>query len=243
MSIVSPDYSPLLRGIFRIICISLIFLVTILLIRAVFPLTEEWLRKLVHIAAVTVIAVWLYAFPDWKTTVWTDVAFFIPVYLFLYFLEQADRLTFFSRITAERSKGELRKSLCAVCAMFLILVLVPWALLGERALALAALLAWGPGDAAAALVGKRFGKTKIGPGKKKSLEGTLSMAALSVASVLAVLLAFRTFPPPLAVFASLLTGGATAAVELYETKGFDTFFCPLTAALILCLLKLFFASV
>ena len=46
--------------------------------------------------------------------------------------------------------------------MFMLAVGVCWGRLGDRNLALASIFAWGPGDAAAALVGKRYGKNKIG---------------------------------------------------------------------------------
>ena len=71
------------------------------------------------------------------------------------------------RLTSERSPGELRKSLCALCLMFMLVTAVCWGWLGERRLALAAIFAWGPGDAAAALIGKRYGKTRLGKAKKK----------------------------------------------------------------------------
>ena len=53
--------------------------------------------------------------------------------------------------------------------MFMLAVGVCWGWLGDRNLALASIFAWGPGDAAAALVGKRYGKNKIG--KKVRHEG------------------------------------------------------------------------
>ena len=51
--------------------------------------------------------------------------------------------------------------------------------------------AWAPGDAAAALIGKMFGRHKIGISGKKSMEGSGAMAFCSFVGVLCVLLYFN----------------------------------------------------
>lgn len=71
-----------------------------------------------------------------------------------------------SNISSERSPGELHKSLSASYLMFMLAVGVCWGQLGDRNLALASIFAWGPEGAVAALVGKRYGKNKIGRGGK-----------------------------------------------------------------------------
>jgi dolichol kinase len=81
------------------------------------------------------------------------------------------------------------------------------------------------GDAAAALVGKAFGKVKI-LGGKKSLEG--SLACFAACFGLAIAVGVR----PGAAFASAL---AATAVELLPTTGFfnDNLWMPVASAVVL----------
>jgi dolichol kinase len=81
------------------------------------------------------------------------------------------------------------------------------------------------GDAAAALVGKAFGKVKIAGGKK-SLEGTLAC----LATCHAVALGAGARPG-----AALASAVVASAVELLPTSGFlnDNFWMPVASALVL----------
>jgi dolichol kinase len=83
------------------------------------------------------------------------------------------------------------------------------------------------GDAAAALAGKAFGRTKI-LGGKKSLEG--SLAGLAACYAVAILAGVRPG-------AALLSACATMTVELLPTTGFfnDNLWMPVTAAVVLTL--------
>jgi phytol kinase len=108
--------------------------------------------------------------------------------------------------------------------------------LGQRYLVVASVAAWGLGDAAAALVGKRFGRRYI-EGKRvegrKSLEGTIAMFVVSFLSVLAVLLARGSLEWYGYVPVSAATAVVSAVVELYTKGGMDTITCPLAAAAVL----------
>jgi dolichol kinase len=72
-----------------------------------------------------------------------------------------ERIERFSEFITERKKGELKSSLLLVFGMFAFIITICWGLLGDPYLVLASVYAWGFGDAAAALIGKRFGKHKI----------------------------------------------------------------------------------
>ncbi|MBO4838507.1 MAG: phosphatidate cytidylyltransferase [Lachnospiraceae bacterium] len=211
-------------------CVGLVALII-----KVFPVKAELSRKLLHFSVIAVLSIWLYAFENWLIAELTMAVFLAVFFIALLVIEKTRLFRFLSRVASERTPGELRKSLCVMCIMFMILVAVCWGYLDERILALASIFAWGPGDGAAALIGKRFGRIKIGPGRKKSLEGSLAMLAVSFLCVLIILLAGRVFPFGSALLVSLATGGVTAFMELMITDGSDTIYCPMAAMTVLCL--------
>ena len=226
------------RGLLYILASAAVCCLLVLAICRLFPAWTELNRKLLHLSVIVVLSVWLYAFSDWRVTVLTMAVLLAVVFAALVLIEKYELLPALLRFASERKPGELRKSLCAVCLMFMLVAAVGWGWLGERSLALAAVFAWGPGDAAAALIGKRFGRTKIGREKRKSLEGTLAMFTISWACVLAVLLCSRRFPFWTVLPLSVVTGAVSALVELQERRGLDTIFCPAAAMAVLCLGRL-----
>lgn len=96
---------------------------------------------------------------------------------------------------------------------------------GDAAIVGAAIGQLAFGDAAAALVGKAFGRTKI-LGGKKSLEG--SLAGFAAGFAIAVAAGVRPG-------AALLSALAAAAVELLPTTGLfnDNLWMPIVSALVL----------
>ena len=96
----------------------------------------------------------------------------------------------------------------------------------------------GPGDAVAAIVGKKFGKHKL-QGKMiegvKSVEGCVGMAITSFLCTLPVLLTMSGLPWYVSLLFSALIAPIASLTELYTKKGFDTVTVPLVSALILCL--------
>lgn len=194
----------------------------------------ELFRKLLHFSVLAVLTAWLYAFEDWRLGAICMAVLAVVLILLLLGLE---RLPFLPELSWRRRKGELKHSVCALGLMYLVVTALCCGLLGSRRLALAAIFAWGPGDAAAALIGKRFGKTKIGREKKKSLEGTLAMFSCAFVSVFVLLVWHGAFGVGKAAGMALLTAAVTAVVELQVLSGFDTFFCPAAAAVVLCALN------
>ena len=213
-----------------VLCVTIYFIA-----QRLFSLSSEWSRKLLHFTAIAGLTTWLYVFGDWKTACLTMTIFMVTFCLGLYLAEKTPLFAFLSRVTSERKPGELINSLFAASMMFILVVSICGGFFGERNLALASIYAWGPGDAAAALVGKRYGKTKIGKQKKKSLEGSLSMFAASWVCVFVILMAGRSFAFLPSLLISLLTAIVTAYVELMVTSGYDTIFCPCAAMTVLCL--------
>ena len=138
-----------------------------------------------------------------------------------------------SQFVNARKKGEYSKSFAAVMIMYIIVATVCWGFLGQRLLGIACILAWGPGDAAAALIGQRFGKHKIGRRKRKSLEGSLAMFVFSFISVLVVLFIYGRYGVVATVIVALMTALASTITELLVENGFDTFYCPVAAMVVI----------
>lgn len=201
---------------------------------------KEVFRKILHCILLFSLIVFVFGFDTWWRSALAAVIFELVVYPALWFFE---RFKGYSELTTERKKGELKNSLLLVFTMFAVVISVCWGWLGDKYLVLASVYAWGFGDAAAALVGKRFGRHKLHfkyLDGKKSLEGTLAMFALSFFSV-AVILQIRGGMPVLGgLVTALVTAEVAALVELYSRGGNDTFTCPLASmAVMLPLLHLF----
>jgi dolichol kinase len=96
------------------------------------------------------------------------------------------------------------------------------------------------GDAAASLVGEKFGKRHFSILAKKSLEGSFAMFAVSFVSLEVGLLFFSAFYP-LSLFSLVITALAVAAVatvaEALTPRGFDNITVPVFSALLFLLLK------
>lgn len=214
--------------IYFIICAS-----GALLLRRLVKMPKEVFRKILHIILLGSIFIWTYAFETWWVSAIGTVAFIALVYPILVF---AERIPGYSKLLTERKHGEIKRSLVVVFTMFATLICVCWGWLGERYLVIAAVFAWGLGDAAAALVGKRYGQHYI-EGKlvegRKSLEGTLAMFVVSFLSVLAVLLIQGSIEWYGCIPIALVTGAGCAVVELYTKNGMDTLTCPFAAAVIM----------
>jgi len=201
-----------------------------LLLRHCVSLPREVFRKTLHMIALGSVFVFTFAFRTWWVSAMAAAAFGAVVFPLL---ALAERLPGYADMLTERKSGEIKRSLIVVSCMFTLLIIICWGRLGERYLVIASVLAWGLGDAAAALVGKRFGRHYI-EGRwvegRKSLEGTLAMFAVSFAAVMAVLLVWAPVYWHGYVPIAAATAGVAALVELYTRNGMDTITCPLAAA-------------
>ncbi len=210
------------------ICVALVFVV-----RRFITMPREVARKSLHMILLGSIFIWVYGFNTWWIAALATLAFMVLVYPIL---AAAERRSAYAEALVERKPGEIKRSLVAVCLTFALLILLCWGALGQKYLVIAAVLGWGLGDAAAALVGKRYGKHIIeGPfvEGRKSLEGTLAMFVVSFAAVLVVLVVHGVLPWYAYVPTAGLTALVCALVELYTRNGMDTVTCPLAAISVL----------
>lgn len=225
------------------LCILVYFVLCVLVafgIRILFHVPTELFRKLLHLILIGSLAVWLYAYAVWWHALLAVLIFMALVYPIL---TAAERLKGYSDFVTERNRGELKKSFLLVFFMFSLILIAGWGILNDKNLCLASLLAWGFGDAAAALVGKRFGRHFIEGAHiegRKSLEGCVAMFVISFLSVLLVLLNRDGLPTAACPVIAVVVAAVSTVVELFSMKGNDTIFCPLAAmAVLLPLTNLF----
>ncbi|ABN51271.1 MAG TPA: phosphatidate cytidylyltransferase [Hungateiclostridium thermocellum] len=222
-----------IKGYGILLCYFAVCASSALVLRRFVPMPDELFRKILHMILLGSIFGWMYAFKTWWVSAIAAIVFILMVFPILAF---AERVPGYSQLLIERKKGEIKRSLIVVFVMFAILICLCWGWLGERYLVLASVLAWGLGDAAAALVGKRFGRHFV-RGRLvegcKSLEGTFAMFVVSFISVMIVLIAHDKVEWYACIPIAAATSAVCAIVELYTKNGMDTLTCPLAAAAVL----------
>lgn len=213
--------------------------VIMLTARKFLKIPDELFRKILHFILLGAYFPFLFAFQTW----WISAGFAAGLIVIIYpILALAGKIPAFSSFVNERKKGEFKSSMVLALATVMFSISICWGLFGDRLLTLACVYAWGVGDAFAALIGKRFGKHKVGlplADPRKSWEGSAAMFVSSVLSVLTVLLVrggLGFFP---CLLISLLAAAVTTYVELITKGGLDTVTCPAAAmAVILPLIHL-----
>ena len=192
--------------------------------------------KLLHFVAFTCVSLMILAARSWEAAALTSVLIAAAVYPILSAFETAP---WYEKLFVQKSAGEIKKSLLLLFFMFAALISVSWGVFGQPALAAAAILMWGTGDAAAALVGIPCGRHKVRSrltDGKKSWEGSLAMLAVSFVSGLTVLAAAGKMALPRAVLAAGLGALLGAATELFSPSEYDTVTVPSVIAAVLLLI-------
>lgn len=197
--------------------------------RALIKIPDELFRKILHCILLGSLVVFVFCYDEWWASALSALIFALVVYPILALFE---RFKSYSQLTTERKKGELKQSLLLVFGMFALVIAVCWGALGDRLLVLASIYAWGFGDAAAALVGKRWGRHKIHlrhADSHKSVEGSAAMFAVSLAS-LALILGLRGGMGPAGhILVPIAVALVSTLAELCSKDGRDTVICPLAA--------------
>ena len=197
-------------------------------------------RKLLHFVVFTSILPLVLCTDTWWIAVAAVVLFLILIIALLHFIEGC---SFYRRLFVEKAKHEVITSFIGLFGLMALLLTLFWGCFGEehKYIAVAAIMAWGPGDAAAAIVGKNFGRHKL-QGKliegTKSVEGSVAMAVTSFLCTLPVLLTMSGLPWYLSLLFALVIAPVASLTELNTKKGLDTVTVPCVSALILCLTML-----
>jgi phytol kinase len=205
----------------------------LMLFKARARLPFEITRKLYHLVITLSIFPLVTVFRTWYASVLAVVLFALIVYPILTRLES---FGFYRQVAVERAGGEFKSSLIIVQASMALLLFIFWGLLGSdwKFIAAVAVMAWGFGDAAAALVGKAFGKRRIHLARvngTKTCEGTLAMYVTAGLAVFFTLLLYAGQPWLVSLAIALLVAPVSAAVELFTNRGLDTLTVPISTGL------------
>ena len=193
-------------------------------------------RKLLHIVAFSCICLMIVLASDWKSAAITSLVAALILYPILSILEKE---SWYAGLFVQKKPGEIKMSLLLFFLMFVAVIAVVWGVFGKPFLAAAAILMWGIGDAAAALVGVPFGKHKVKSrftDGKKSWEGSIAMFSVSfTAGLLMLLFVAGTGFVPALIFA--LTGAFFGTLtELISPSEFDTVTVPAVISAVLLIL-------
>lgn len=184
-------------------------------------LKSELFRKFLHVMCMALVLLPIYLFRVWYLAV-LSVLIAIPVIYPL--LTLAERHPQYGKFFSQRKEGEVKRSFLLVSLMIIVLIVVFWGCLGEqwKYNIVVAVLAWGLGDAAAALIGKACGRHFLEHPLiegKKTLEGTLAMFAVSCFAIGLVTILYAVLPWYLCLVLALMVSPFCALVELFSKNG------------------------
>ena len=211
------------------------FAVTLILLRLLVRIPDYIFRKLLHTVAFTSVLPLVLGTKIWWIAVLVEIVFLIVVIFALHFFEH---FPFYSALFVEKGKHEVITSFILLFSMITAMLAAFWGGFGDDGIfiTVAALMAWGPGDAAAAIVGRKYGKHHLS-GKwiegVKSAEGTIAMGVTSFICTFVTLYFLSGFSLVQILDLCLIIAPVSAFVELYTKHGLDTITVPISASLIL----------
>lgn len=211
-----------------------IFALSLIILRYTIKIKDYIFRKMLHVVAVCSIFPLVMVGKSWFVSLAVDVAFLIVVFVALKIVEE---MPFYDGLFVQKKKHEVIKSFMGLFGLMGAFIIICWGILGEESkyLAVTSIMAWGPGDAMAAIIGINFGKHHI-TGRfvegTKSLEGTLAMAVTSFIFTAASLFFLSTFSFVRIILSSLAISIVSAFVELNTKGGWDTVTVPACALMV-----------
>ena len=208
----------------------------LILMRFTVKIPDYIFRKLLHVVAFTSILPLALGTEHWLIAVLVEIVFLVVIIAALHFFEH---FAFYSALLVEKGKHEVITSFVMLFSLITVLLAVYWGGFGaeHKYIAVTAIMAWGPGDAMAAIIGKNFGCHKLsGPHIEgtKSVEGTVAMGVTSFVCTLPVLLTMSALPLHTAIAFAAVIAPIAAFTELYTKHGMDTVTVPIVSSLILC---------
>ncbi|MDP2871989.1 MAG: phosphatidate cytidylyltransferase [Bacillota bacterium] len=205
----------------------------------------ELVRKIQHVVYSLSVFLLLRLFSAWYMAIGAAFLLVLLAYPVLLAVEKSPR---YRRLFVDRTAhgGELRRQLIYVQVTFAVLILIFWGLLGTRwhYVVAAAVMAWGFGDAAAALVGKAFGRRRVihrlieG---SKTYVGTGAMMVAAGTALFWTLLLYGGKAWHVSLLIAAVVAPVCGIVELFSRRGTDTLTVPLAAAVLIMPLAELFA--
>ncbi|MBR3276362.1 MAG: TSUP family transporter [Eubacterium sp.] len=183
-------------------------------------------RKLLHIVAFTCFTVMILNAANWHSAALTSLIVAAVAYPLL---SMAEKKSWYGRLFVQKSPGEIKRSLLMLFFMFAAVIAVSWGLFKNPNAAAAAILMWGVGDAAAALVGIPFGKHKVmfkPVNGRKSWEGSGAMLAVSFVTGILLFTLRCGYGTGLSFACALVMAAAGTFVELISGSEWDTVTVP-----------------
>lgn len=234
ITVLNTGYSgELFRTCFMFIAYCVLFACILVPIRFLTKIRDYIFRKLMHITAICSLFPLTASTDVWWISVAAIGIFHVLIVLAVLLLEKAP---FFQKLFVEKYPHEILINFSAFFIVSAALLSICWGIFGQKYLAIASVMAWGPGDGMAAIVGISFGRHKL-TGKHiegtKTVEGTVAMGVTAFAAVLIVLLLMSPLPWYLSVLAAIPTAVLCAFTELNTKNGWDTVTVPVAACLIL----------
>lgn len=201
---------------------------------------KDIFRKLLHVIAFSSLVEMTLIADTWYIASLTALLFAAVVYPLLNALEGA---SWYKDLFVEKKKGEAKKSLILLFSMYALLAAICWGLFDKKHITNCAVLMWGVGDAAAAIVGRRLGKHKVklkAADKNKSVEGSIAMATAAFIAGMIGLLISGEFIWYEVVFSPLIASPFSSYTELVSKNGDDTVTVPLVTAFVLLFVSALF---
>jgi dolichol kinase len=204
------------------------------LLSLVLKLPQEVRRKIYHLLACGSIFVLLQCFDHWYGALAAIGLFLLVVFVVV---PTAVRLFSFKAVAIQRG-GSINEVLYQAGIFLLsqaLLIGLFWGLFGEEhklhiAIGMTAL---GLGDAAAALIGRHFGRKKFRSrifDRSKTVEGSLAMIGSAFGGILLILLFLTELSFSTAFLSALILAVLSGAVEAVAVHGLDTILIPLAVS-------------
>ena len=208
----------------------LMCLIILVPVRVFTKLPSFVFRKLLHTVAFTAVSLMILTSSGWQAAA---LVFFMAAVFSYPVLTVMEKSPWYGKLFVQKSPGEMKRSLLLFFLMLTVEILVVWGIFGRPVVAAAAILMWGSGDAAAALVGIPFGRHKVRlrfADGKKSWEGSLAMLLVSMLAGCAILLPAEGNGQVHALLAAVAGALAGTMTELFSRRGFDTVSVPAVIA-------------
>ena len=193
-------------------------------------------RKMLHAVAFTCISLTILASRSWQAVALTSVLTAVVIYPLLKVFEKK---AWYPSLFVEKRPGEIRKSLLMLFFTFAVVIVVSWGIFDQPHLAAAAVMMWGTGDAAAALVGVPFGKHKVRSrftDGKKSWEGSGAMLAVSFLAGAGILYFVQKAGLPTVLLGAGIGALLGTVTELVSPSEYDTVTVPAVIVAVLLIL-------